>query len=163
MSREKSGFGKFVLGVGVGVGLGILFAPQEGSKTRKELKIKMDILLEKLKAIDPEDVKADIIQRVEELRMEIQNLDKERALEIARNSAKKIGQKANDLYDYAKEKSTPVVEKAVKEVKDVTLKAAKEVVNRLETSENKTVKTEKAVNNKSNASKNSNNRKLKKA
>lgn len=157
MSR-KCGFGKFVLGVGVGVGLGILFAPQEGSKTRKELKIKMDELLEKVKAIDPEDVKADILQRVEELRMEIKNLDKERAIEIARNSAKKVGQKANDLYDYAKEKSTPVVEKAVKEVKDVTLKAAKEVVNRLEENENKTTKNKQNANKKAN-----NNRKPKTA
>ena len=157
MSRN-CGFGKFVLGVGVGVGLGILFAPQEGSKTRKELKIRMDELLEKVKAIDPEDVKADILQRVEELRMEIKNLDKERAIEIARNSAKKVGQKANDLYDYAKEKSTPVVEKAVKEVKDVTLKAAKEVVNRLEENENKTTKNKQNANKKAN-----NNRKPKTA
>ena len=141
MSR-KCGFGKFVLGVGVGVGLGILFAPQEGSKTRKELKIKMDELLEKVKAID-----------LEELRMEIKNLDKERAIEIARNSAKKVGQKANDLYDYAKQKSTPVVEKAVKEVKDVTLKAAKEVVNRLEENENKTTKNKQNTNKKVNNNK----------
>ena len=132
MSRKSCGFGKFLLGVGVGVGLGVLFAPQEGSKTRRELKVKFDELLDKVKAIDPEDVKADIIQKVEELRMEIKNLDKERAIEIAKSQAKKVGKKANELYEYAKEKGTPVVEKAVREVKDVTLKAAKEVVNRLE-------------------------------
>lgn len=158
MSRNNNGFGKFVFGLGIGVGLGILFAPQEGSKTRKELKIKMDELLEKVKAIDPEDVKTEIFQKVEELRMEIQNLDKERAVEIAKNSAKKIGEKAADLYDYAKVKSTPVVEKAVKEVKDVTLKAAKEVVNRLEEDEKKNVKNSK-INNKSNSNKKSSNNK----
>lgn len=133
MSREKkSGFGKFLLGASIGAGLALLFAPQEGSKTRRELKIKFEELIDKVKAIDPEDVKADILQKVEELRMEVANLDKERALEIAKNQAKKVGKKANELYEVAKEKGTPVVEKAVREVKDVTLKAAKEVVNRLE-------------------------------
>lgn len=139
MSRGH-GFGKFVLGAGIGAGLALLFAPQEGSKTRKELKSKLEELIEKAKNIDPEDVKADILQKVEELRMEIADLDKEKALNIAKNQAKKVQKKAEELYDYAKEKSTPVVEKAVKEVKDMTLKAAKEVVNKLEESESKEVK-----------------------
>lgn len=129
---KKSGLGKFILGAGVGAGLALLFAPQEGSKTRKELKIKLDELLDKAKQIDVDDVKADIIQRVEELRMGVKDLDKEKALEIAKSQAKKIEKKANELYEVAKEKSTPVVEKAVKEVKETALKAAKEVVNKLE-------------------------------
>lgn len=99
---KKSGFGKFILGAGIGAGLALLFAPQEGSKTRKELKIKLDELVKKAKSIDPEEVKADILQRVEELRMEIADLDKEKALEIAKKQAKKIQRKAEDLYEYAK-------------------------------------------------------------
>ena len=118
MSR-KNGFGKFLLGLGIGAGAALLFAPQEGSKTRKELKEKLDNVLDKVKAIDPEDVKASIIQSVEELRMEVEDLDKEKALSIAKNQAKKIEKKANELYDYAKEAATPVVENAVKEAKDV--------------------------------------------
>lgn len=140
MSNKKCGFGKFLVGVGIGAGLGLLFAPQEGSKTRKELKNKFDDLLVKVKAIDPDDVKADIIQKVEELRMEVEDLDKEKALKIAKTQAKKIEKKANELYDYAKEKATPVVENAVKEAKDVALKAAKEVVNRLEEDQKETKK-----------------------
>ncbi len=137
---KKCGFGKFALGVGVGVGLGLLFAPQEGSKTRKELKKKLDDVLTKVKSIDPEDVKADIIQKVEELRMEIEDLDKEKAIKIAKEQAKKIEKKANELYDYAKEKATPVVENAVKEAKDVALRTAKEVVNKLEEGQKETKK-----------------------
>ena len=38
---KKSGMGKFILGAGIGAGLALLFAPQEGSKTRKELKDKL--------------------------------------------------------------------------------------------------------------------------
>lgn len=145
MSNKKCGFGKFLVGVGVGAGLGLLFAPQEGSKTRKELKNKFDDLLVKVKSIDPDDVKADIIQKVEELRMEVEDLDKEKALKIAKTQAKKIEKKANELYDYAKEKATPVVENAVKEAKDVALKAAKEVVNRLEEDQKETKKNTKQI------------------
>lgn len=153
---KKSGFGKFLLGVGIGAGAALLFAPQEGSKTRKELKEKLDNVLDKVKALDPDDVKASIIQSVEELRMEVEDLDKEKALKIAKNQAKKIEKKANELYDYAKEAATPVVENAVKEAKDVALKAAKQVVNKLEEQEKVNKIEEKHVNkgNKSNKKKN---------
>ena len=134
---KKSGMGKFILGAGIGAGLALLFAPQEGSKTRKELKDKLAELYEKAKQIDVEDVKADVLQRVEELRMQVKDLDKEKALDIAKSQAKKIEKKANELYDIAKEKSAPVVEKAAKEVKETALKAAKEVVSRLETEKKK--------------------------
>lgn len=134
---KKSGMGKFILGAGIGAGLALLFAPQEGSKTRKELKDKLAELYEKAKQIDVEDVKADVLQRVEELRMQVKDLDKEKALDIAKSQAKKIEKKANELYDIAKEKSAPAVEKAAKEVKETALKAAKEVVSRLETEEKK--------------------------
>lgn len=130
--NKKGGIGKFILGAGIGAGIALLFAPQEGSKTRKELKIKLDELLDKAKQIDVDDVKADVIQRVEELRMQVKDLDKEKALEIAKSQAKKIEKKANELYEVAKEKSAPVIEKAAKEVKETALKAAKEVVNKLE-------------------------------
>jgi len=84
MSR-KHGFGTLLTGALIGAGLGILFAPKEGSETRKELKQKFDELVDKVKALDPEDVKADILQRVEELRMEVADLDKEKAMEILKN------------------------------------------------------------------------------
>ena len=136
MSRKSCGFGKFLLGGCVGAGLALLFAPQDGKKTRRDLKLKLDELVEKVKELDPNEVKTDIIKKVEELRMELSDLDKEKALNIAKNQAKKVGKKAGELVDYAKEKSTPVVEKAVEEVRTATLKAAKEVVNRLEEKEN---------------------------
>lgn len=144
---KKSGMGKFILGAGIGAGLALLFAPQEGSKTRKELKDKLAELYEKAKQIDVEDVKADVLQRVEELRMQVKDLDKEKALEIAKSQAKKIEKKANELYEVAKEKGTPVVEKAVSEVKDYALKAAREVVSKLESEEesNKKVNKKKTV------------------
>ena len=77
----------------------------------------------------------------------VKDLDKEKALEIAKSQAKKIEKKANELYEVAKEKGTPVVEKAVSEVKDYALKAAREVVSKLESEEesNKKVNKKKTV------------------
>ena len=40
--------GKFLLGAGVGIGLGLLFAPQTGEKTRKDLSKKVQELIEKM-------------------------------------------------------------------------------------------------------------------
>ena len=45
---SKKGLGKFVAGAAVGAGLGILFAPKKGTEIRKELKEKIDDLLDKL-------------------------------------------------------------------------------------------------------------------
>ena len=133
---SKKGFGKFILGAGIGAGIALLFAPQEGSKTRKELKKKFNELIEKAKTIDVNEVRDDILDKAYALKKEIKELDKEKVLSVAKKSAAKVEKKANELYEVAKAKSTPYVEKAVKEVKDAALKTAKEVVNRLEASEN---------------------------
>lgn len=135
---SKKGFGKFVLGGAIGAGLALMFAPQEGSKTRKELKAKLDELVDKAKGLDANEVKEEILLKVEDIKSTVKDLDKEKALDLAKKEAKKLEKKATELYEVAKEKGTPIVEKAVKEVKTATIKAAKEVVNKLEESEKET-------------------------
>ena len=65
MSKRKSGFGKFVLGLGVGATLGVLFAPKAGSETRKELAEKMKELYQKAKEIDLKEVRENIALKIE--------------------------------------------------------------------------------------------------
>ena len=60
LMNKKKGLGKFLLGAGIGAGLGILFAPKKGSETRRDLKKKMDELIEKAKGIDIEEVRENI-------------------------------------------------------------------------------------------------------
>lgn len=143
MSREKSGFGKFVTGALIGAGLGLLFAPKKGSETREDLKKKMDELALKVKEIDFVEVKDNMIQKIEELKEELKDLDKEKALKIAKEKAIKIKEKAEDLLALAKEKGTPVVEKAATELKEKTILVLKDILEKLETpkEEVKAVKT----------------------
>lgn len=135
MSKEKSGLGKFLLGAGIGVGLGILFAPKSGKETRKELKEKMDILVEKAKNLNAKDVKAVIEKKVKEIREDLKNLDKETVAEKIKEQAKKIKKKADELVDYAVKKGTPIIEAAAREVKESTIKTLESITAKLKDEE----------------------------
>ena len=124
---SKKGFGKFLGGVALGAGLGLLFAPDKGENTRKVLAKKIEELLNKVKEIDAEEVKDELLYKAETLQAELASLDKERAKEIALKKATDIKEKAEELYKYAIEKGTPVVENAADEVRKQALKVVKEI------------------------------------
>ena len=77
---KKSGVGKFIAGAAIGAGLGILFAPKKGSETRKKLKEKIDDMVIKIKSVDAEDIKNMFEEKVEEIKTELEDLDKEKTL-----------------------------------------------------------------------------------
>lgn len=128
---SKSGIEKFVAGAAIGVGLGVLFAPRSGEDTRRELKKKLDNLIEQTKNIDIEEVKKDITRRVEDIKMELVDLDKEKVLEIAREKGEELKVKAQELVDLAKEKGTPALKKAANDVLDTVIKVSKETQKKL--------------------------------
>lgn len=143
MSRNH-GFGKFVTGALIGAGLGILFAPKEGSETRKELKEKLNDLMDKIKEIDYAEVKDNLMEKVEDLKAELKDLDKEKVVEVAKTKATQVKKKAEELINLAKEKGTPVVEKAALEVKEKTAVVLKEIISRLEDDKEEAVTLPKA-------------------
>lgn len=135
MRNNKKGFGKFVLGAGLGAALGLLFAPKKGSELREELKEKFDDLVNSLKYIDADDVKTTVEEKIEWLKTELENLDKETVLEEAKKQAKKLQDAAEELVEYAIEKGTPVVEKSANAIKEQIVKVSKQVIKKLETNE----------------------------
>ena len=134
---SKRGFGKILAGVGIGLGLGFLFAPKSGEDTRKELKEKLDEMVNRVKNMDSNDVKAQVEAKVAGIKADLENLDKEKALEAAKKKAKELQEKANELLDFAVEKGTPILEKIATTIKEKTLAVTKDIVKKLEKEEPK--------------------------
>ena len=132
MSKKGKGLGKFIIGASVGAALGMLFAPKKGSELRADLKNKMDELIDKAKNIDVDEVKDYVNKKVTEIRVELADLDKEKALKIAKKKAKELENKCEDLVKYTIEKGTPVLEKTAKELKKKAAGVIREVLNKLE-------------------------------
>ena len=130
--KKKSGFGKFLAGAAIGAGLGILFAPKKGSETRRELKEKLDELANKVKGIDVDEVRESIELKIEEIKAELADLDKEKALKIAKEKGAALKKKSEEWVELAVAKGTPVLQKATEEVRQKTIEVVKEVLNKLE-------------------------------
>jgi len=127
----KKGKGKFILGTAIGVGLGMLFAPNEGAKTRRAIKNKLNELIGKAKEIDLGEVKEKFEEKISKIQEELEDLDKEKAIEIAKKKGKELKQSAEDLLALAKEKGTPVLENTAKDVLSNVIKYSEKAVEKL--------------------------------
>ncbi len=128
----KRNFGTFVLGVAIGTSLGVLFAPKKGTETRRELKDKMLDLVSSAKELSISDVSKMIEDKINEIRKDLNDLDKEKILKVAQEKSEKIKVKCQDLVDLAIEKGTPVLKEAALEVRDKTVDVMKEMIAKLE-------------------------------
>ena len=115
----KKGLGKVLAGAAVGVGIGMLLAPKSGEETRKDLKKGAKNLANKVKDIDLNEVKDDLVDQFEKLKKDLSIIEKnkEKAKKIAKKKINELNDKAQDLMEMAKEKSAPVVEKTAKDLK----------------------------------------------
>lgn len=132
---KKRGIGKFIAGAAVGAGLGLLFAPKSGSETRKELKEKLDDLVNQIKNIDIDEVKAEFDQKIEDIKEGLADLDREKVADIAKKKGKELKVKAEDLVDMAKEKGTPKLKKTAQDVLENVIKVSKEAIKKLDETE----------------------------
>lgn len=134
-TEKKSGIGKFIAGALIGAGLGILFAPKKGSETRAELKLKFDELVEKAKNLKANDVKIYIEDKIADIKASLEDLDKEKVLSFAREKAKIINAKTEELVQYVIEKGTPVMEKTAAAIKEKASTVTRDVIQKLEKKE----------------------------
>ncbi len=129
---SKKGFRKFLVGAGIGAAITALFTTEKGREYQAKIAKACDDLKNKLKDIDLDDVKESINTKIDEIKEELKDLDKEKALDIAKTKAKVLENKAKELVKYAKEKGTPVLEKAAANLKDETIKVTKKILKKLE-------------------------------
>ena len=129
---KKSGLGKFVLGAGLGAAISLLFAPKKGTELRKDLKCKLDEFIGNVDKLTVEDIKKEFNSKVEDIKKELEDLDKEKVLKTAKKKGDELKVKADELVGLAKEKGNTVLEGIAKDLKAKTVEVAKEVVKKLE-------------------------------
>lgn len=134
MSKKKT-VATLAAGAAIGAGLGMLFAPKKGSETRKELKNKLDEFIGKAKEINLDDVKDEFFAKVDSIKKELEDLDKEKALKIAKKKGEELKKKSEELVKLAKEKGTPVLENVANEVREKAIVVVKDVLKKLEKNE----------------------------
>ncbi len=117
MGKKSKGFGKLVIGAGIGAALGLLFAPKSGEETRKDLKKKADEITKKIKDIDLNELKDELSDDFKNLKEEVKNLDLDQAKIIAKDKGEELLGRIQELIGMAKEKGTPIVENAAKDLK----------------------------------------------
>ena len=132
---SKKGIGKFVLGASLGAALSLLFAPKEGKALRKDIKCKFDEFMGNVDKLTVKEVKDEFNDKVEEIKKEIEDLDKEKVLKIAKTKSESIKEKADNLVNLAKEKGNAILEKSATEVRENAISVTKKVLDKLESAE----------------------------
>ncbi len=114
---KKSKLGALVAGIGIGAAAGLLLAPKSGEETRKDIQKKAKQIGKKVKDIDLNQVKEDLVKEFDKFKNEMKDMDKEKAMKLAKEQGTKLLDKCEDLITMAKEKSAPMIEKTGKDIK----------------------------------------------
>lgn len=119
----NKGYGyAFLSGILLGVAGGILFAPKKGEELRQDIKIKTDEVCEKVASYDYSAHKEAFVNRVDNFKEMVHDIDKEKVKDISLESLENLKGKAEELVTTAKQE----VKKARK--KDETPEVAVEQV-----------------------------------
>jgi len=129
---SKKSVRNLFLGAAIGASLGILFAPKKGKETRKDLKNKMLDLVDDAKELSINDISEMVEAKITEIRHDLNDLDKEKVLALAKEKRDEIKTKCQDLVDLAINKGTPVLQDAAIEVRDKTIDVMQDMIKKLE-------------------------------
>ena len=114
---KKSKLGALVAGIGIGAAAGLLLAPKSGEETRKDIQKKAKQIGKKVKDIDLNQVKEDLVKEFDKFKNEMKDMDKDKAMKLAKEQGTKLLAKCEDLITMAKENSAPMIEKTGKDIK----------------------------------------------
>ena len=128
----KGGLKDVLLGVGVGVCIGALLTPRTGEENRKLLKEKAQGAIKKAKSVDYEALKEKLYDDFYNLKDELANMDKEKAIELAKEKGAEIEAKADKIIASAIENGKPKVEKALVELKKKVAVVLKDLSEKLD-------------------------------
>ena len=128
----KGGLKDVLLGVGVGVCIGALLTPRTGEENRKLLKEKAQGAIKKVKSIDYEALKEKLYDDFYNLKDEIANMDRDKAIALAKEKGAEIEAKADKIIASAIENGKPKVEKALVELKKKVAVVLKDLSEKLD-------------------------------
>lgn len=129
---SKRGLGKLVLGAGIGASLALLFAPKKGSELRNDIKNKISEFMKNVDDMTVSEIKDEFTTKIDEIKTGLNELDKETVLKVAKKKGNELKDKANELVELAKEKGTPVLEGIADDLKEKTISACQNVIDKLE-------------------------------
>jgi len=86
----------------------------------------------KSNALTNDLIKLQIEEKINEIKDDLNELDKEKVAEIAKEKANMIKKKVEELAATASKKATPAIEKTIEELRKTALKATKEIEKKLE-------------------------------
>ena len=128
----KGGLKDVLLGVGVGVCIGALLTPRTGEENRKLLKEKAQGAIKKVKNIDYEALKEKLYDDFYNLKDQLEGMDKEKAIALAKEKGAEIESKADKIIASAIENGKPKVEKALVELKKKVAVVLKDLSEKLD-------------------------------
>lgn len=129
---SKRGLGKLALGAGIGASLALLFAPKKGSELRSDIKNKISEFMKNVDDMTVSEIKDEFTTKIDEIKTGLDELDKETVLKAAKKKGNELKDKANELVELAKEKGTPVLEGTADDLKEKTISACQNVIDKLE-------------------------------
>ena len=129
---SKRGLGKLALGAGIGASLALLFAPKKGSELSNDIKNKISEFMKNVDDMTVSEIKDEFTTKIDEIKTGLNELDKETVLKVAKKKGNELKDKANELVELAKEKGTPVLEGIADDLKEKTISACQNVIDKLE-------------------------------